>query len=52
LSRSGAFSRDVLIVEPMFPHVIDACVKRLVVTYPKLKPFRRVRDSPLARIAG
>lgn len=33
------FSRDGLIVEPMLPHVIAACVKQLVITYAKLKLF-------------
>ncbi len=33
------FSRDELIVEPMFPHVIAACIEQVVVSYPKLKPF-------------
>ena len=33
------FNRDGLIVEPMFPDVIAACVKQLVITHSKLKPF-------------
>ena len=46
-----AFSRDGLIVEPMFPHVIAACVEQVVVPYPKLKPFAHPGGA-LARIAG
>jgi hypothetical protein len=41
----------VLIVEPIFPHVIAVCVEQLVGPCPKLKPFAE-SGSPLARIAG
>jgi hypothetical protein len=46
-----AFSRDGLIVEPMLPHVIAACIEQVVVPYAKLKPFAHP-GSPLARIAS
>ena len=40
------FSCDGLIIEPMLPHVIAACVKHLVIAYPKLKPFAECGAAP------